>query len=192
MGNPSSTRILLGTLAVISSLALGGLAGKLISLSVKERNEKQWLQHRAELRRQVLAEMKTMKIGDTLVDYEFDDLDGRTIRLSSLVREKGAIIGIISPDCGACQEEVSGLTKLIPNSSLRSRFIFVSAGDVQQLQNLRRVSELTNPFLVDRNSAWSSNYRIPNLPFNVIVDHNLVVQEILPMSLAPEDVSELE
>ena len=174
---------------IAAALAVGAFGGKAVSSILAKRQEGARLAHRLELQKQILGQMKTFKLGDTLVDHEFDDIDGRTIRLSSVVRASGgAIIGIISPECSVCAEEVSGLAKLVPDSAFRSRILFISSGNVEELENLRRLSGLTNLFLCDRNAAWLSQYKVHTFPFNVFVDRNLVVREIIPSSLTEPDL----
>ncbi len=174
---------------VVGALALGWFGGKLISDALNKKTEAALQQHRVELRDEILAGMNTLNIGDTLEDSEFDDLDGRTYRLSSLVHSSGgAIIGVISPDCMVCDEEVTGLTTLIPDSSVRNRIVFLSGGDVQRLENLRRISGLSNLFLCDRRSVWLSRYKVNTFPFNLVVDDDLTVRRVIPAALLPDDV----
>jgi peroxiredoxin len=177
---------------IVSFLALGALGGVGVSQFVSNHQESSRMAEREELKKQILAGMKTLQEGDILPDYEFDDLDGSSHRLSDCVKPGGAIIGIVSPDCMVCAEEINGLSKLIPDSTLRSRIIFISSGDVRELENLRRISGLTNLFLCDRKGGWSHQFKIYTYPFNMRVGPDLAVRKVIPSALLKSDIIEFQ
>jgi peroxiredoxin len=176
---------------VVGCLALGALGGKGVSTILEKRQQSIDHERRELLRKQILTEMKTIQEGDTLLDHEFVDLDGVTRSLSSCVKNPGAIVGIISPDCMVCVEEVSGLAALVPDSTLRNRIIFISAGSPEELSNLRRVAGLTNIFFCDRSNEWISQYKIYTYPFNIIVNQDLKIQRVIPAALEAPDIEEI-
>ncbi len=75
----------------VLTLALGGLAGKLVSAMVVSHQEQAENQRRAEMRNEIMRGMQLLTIGDTLADHEFDDLSGQSFRLSSLTRGGGRL-----------------------------------------------------------------------------------------------------
>jgi peroxiredoxin len=177
---------------IVSFLGLGALGGAGVSKLLAKHRETSQLAEREELKKQILAGMKTLQEGDILPDYEFDDLDGSSHRLSNCVKPDGAIIGIVSPDCMVCAEEINGLSKLIPDSTIRSRIIFISSGDVRELENLRRISSLTNLFLCDRKAGWSSQFKIYTYPFNMVVGPDLAIRKVIPSALLESDIIEFQ
>jgi peroxiredoxin len=177
---------------VVGCLALGALGGKWVSTILEKKQLSIDHERRELVRKQILTEMKTIQVGDTLLDQEFVDLDGAQVRLSDFAKARhGAIIGIISPDCMVCVEEVSGLAALVPDSTLRNRIIFISAGSPEELSNLRRVAGLTNMFLCDRSNGWISQYKVYTYPFNIIVNQDLKIQRVIPAALEAPDIEEI-
>jgi hypothetical protein len=176
---------------IFACLVCGASGGWGVSKIIEKSQQSIRQARRAELKTQLLAGMGTIQIGDTLVDCEFDDVDGVRVRLSDLVKaRRGMLIGVINPDCMACIDEITNLRALVPDSIVRDRIIFISAGNVQELLNLRRISGVTNKILCDRRGEWSSRYGFYTFPFNFVVGRDMAIQSVIPSALTGSIISE--
>jgi peroxiredoxin len=188
---PRTPTILVWISIVIGSLVLGGVGGKVLSGYVNSSRESEAKQKRAEMQQAILQEMGTLAVGDTLADHVFESLDLTPVRLSELVTGP-TVLSIVDPDCEVCVEEITMLRRELSDSVLQSRFVFISAGNPRYLAELVDSTGLLSPVLYDHHSAWLGQYKVFTYPFNLIVNSDLRIMDVIASELSFNDLQELE
>lgn len=149
---------------------LGAQAGNLVNNSKAKDYQKQ----RQTQTNQILEQMGTIKVGDTLPNYALEDLEGRIWQLSELIDDR-AIISFYKPDCGACEQQLDAFRESGLESS---KLILISADNPLHLKALAETDGIEAVILYDENRAVSEALGITISPFNIVLNHSLVIERI--------------
>jgi peroxiredoxin len=162
----------------------------------------------------ILRRMGTIKVGDTLGDFFLEDIDGKVHRLSELVNtsaEKGGDVetargGLVStykkatdrtlitymkPDCDACLDELERLRSVADSPEDYEHVILITSANPLHMQRVREDYGLKCVILYDDERQFGAALKIQSFPFNLVVDHDRVIQEIIASVLLPEDYERL-
>jgi len=127
-----------------------------------------------------------LEVGDTLRDYVFEDIDRNPLRLSDLT-SKITLLVFFQPDCSGCEMEIEDLNRTLRDSLDSRYFLFISPGNPRLIEDMKRDYHLHAPVLYDHRAAFTYGmYRIAAYPYNVVIDKDMVVKDIILGSL-PED-----
>lgn len=176
-------------LAIALALLAGGTFGWLGSQAWKQYNNYKTKSTRIETTRAILDRMRTIEIGMTLDDHIFENLDESSIVLSDLVAADSVLICIIQPQCEACEFEIQDIDAHLRETGGASHFIFVSSANPRLLRDLSAECGSDMQFLYDHRGQWLAKYDIYMFPFNIIVDSNLVVRDIVVGGISPEEIA---
>jgi cytochrome c biogenesis protein CcmG, thiol:disulfide interchange protein DsbE len=138
----------------------------------------------------ILRKMGTIKVGDTLGDFSLEDIDGKVHRLSDLVTDK-ILITCVQPDCDACLEEMERLRRAADSPDDYKHVILITSGNPLHMQRVREDYGLKCVILYDDERQFGAALKIQSFPFNLVVDHNRVIHEIIASVLLPEDYRRL-
>ncbi len=140
--------------------------------------EKQKLRKKREYTEQVLAKMQNLHIGDTLSNYKFEVIGGDSAWLYDLLSKK-CVLTIVLPDCHDCIFEAQELKAAITDSIDARHFIFATWDNPRTFEDMKNENGLASPFLYDHKRVYFSNYDITTFPFNITLDENGVVLDML-------------
>ena len=165
------------------SIFLGIGAGKYLWQSTKSKQKE-------EISNQILAKMQNLNIGDTLPNHKFEVIGGDSAWLKDLLTEK-CVLTIMLPGCEDCLYEAQELKAAITDSNDARHFIFATWENPRTFEDMKNEYALASPFLYDHKSAYFSNYDITTFPFNITLDENGVVLDMLSGSMLKEDFQEI-
>jgi peroxiredoxin len=134
--------------------------------------------------------MGTVKLGDTLPNYSFEDIDGQLHLLSQLVTDR-TIITYVKPDCDACLTELEHLRSAAEDSTDFARVLLISTANPLHLRRLRADYGLGCRVLYDEERFFGSALNIQSFPFNLVVDRDRVILEIHANPLLKADYERL-
>jgi len=129
------------------------------------RNAEQYRSKAVALTAAILGKMGTIKVGDTLSNFAFEDIDGELHLLKEIVTDK-TLITYIKPDCDGCANPL-------------------------HLQKLREDYGLGCLMLYDEERLFGSALKIQSFPFNLVVNRDRVILEIHANTLLPDDYKRL-
>lgn len=175
-------RVAVGILVVIITVGaayfLGVKAAGIINERRADKMEAEMLVARDSTTVEILKKMDTVHAGDTLFDYQFVDLAGDTVNLADQVTGK-TLMTFITAACPACARELERIAALAAEAPASSRVVLVAGDRVEDLTAMRDKYGLTCPILRDIKGEYSAYYGIMSVPFNIIVDENLAVENII-------------
>ena len=134
--------------------------------------------------------MQQLNIGDTLPNHKFEVIGGDSAWLYDLLTEK-CVLTVILPGCEDCLYEAQELKAAITDSNDARHFIFATWDNPRTFEDMKNEYGLTSPFLYDHKRAFFSNYDINTYPFNITLDENGVVLDMLSGSMWKDDFREI-
>ncbi len=138
----------------------------------------------------VLRKMGTIKVGDTLSNFAFEDIDGELHLLKQIVTDR-TLITYIQPDCDACLVELERLRSAVESPADYERVLIISSANPLHLQRLREDYGLGCRMLFDEERLFGTALKIQTFPFNLVVDRSRVILEIHAGALLPDDYERL-
>jgi peroxiredoxin len=181
-------RVVLKVSLVISITLAAYFLGSEVGDILKQRNRDK---SRSELSQSVISQMQEIKLGDTIANHLFEQLGDDSVWLFDLLSEKSVII-IVSPECPSCKDEIQELKfALRKDISNANYFIFASSGNPRMLEDIKNEFELKSPILYDHRNTYFSRYDIFTFPFNITVNKQGVILEMLTGTLLKEDFEEI-
>lgn len=129
--------------------------------------------HTAEL----LEHMGTIKVGDTLPNFGFDDLDRKYWKLSELVTEKTAII-FFDYHCDNCMVELGEIKKAVNSGADPDRFLLISSTNPLYLQSITDSLDFPCRFLYDEDRVFADQLGIFTYPLTIETNRNLQITNI--------------
>jgi len=147
-------------------------------------------QQREEVTEGILQHMNTIAVGDTLPDHQFEGLDRRPMILSQMVSHKTVLV-FFDPDCGSCGGELESIHQAVTRSSDYRYFLLISAGNPRMIEDMQGQYDIRSPILYDHGGKFVYGHQILTYPFNVIVDRDLVIEDIIGGSLDMEELREI-
>jgi len=130
--------------------------------------------------------MGTIKVGDTLPNFSFEDIDGKPHRLSEVVTDK-TLITYVRPDCDACLVELERLKQAAKNQDDYDHVLLITSANPLHLQKLRADYGLGCVILYDDERQFMSTLKIESFPFNLEVNRQRVILVINAGTLFPDD-----
>lgn len=182
--------LLIWVAVILGSAILGGVGGRLVSLTVQNAQKETALSRRAEMQDEIIRDMGTLKIGSVLDNHDFDGLDHKPVFLREVVTST-TVLSVIDPDCGVCLDEIKSISEILPRDVFERRLLFISAGNPRYLVELKNAYDLPFRFLYDYNREWLTKYNITTFPFNIVVDSQLLIRDIIAAQLVPEDLKRI-
>ena len=132
------------------------------------------------------GEVPSLKIGEVLEPLLLPTLNGEPRRLAYDDPVRNTILLIFSPDCPACQENMSNWKRLQescdPN---RERLFYVSTAEGEKTAEFARDHALPEPVLLSDHEALT-RYNVFSIPTTVVVGPGGVVKRVW-VGVLPED-----
>jgi peroxiredoxin len=173
----------LGLAIAVGAWLIGTQTGHLYTAAYKKLTAKS----REQVTAEALDRMRTVRIGSSLSDFSFEDIDGRRWRLGEAVPGK-ALICFVSLGCQSCLDELAMLSEQVTGSRLMLTAVVVSSSNPLNLKKMRDSLHLPFPVLWDEDKAFQSSLHIDSYPFNLVVDSGLIVKNVIVGSLKREDI----
>lgn len=177
------TTIVSGLVVVALASILGVMAGNVVE-SFKERTQ------RKEATQGILERMKSISVGDTIPDYQFENLDNQQVRLSELVSERSVLV-FFDPYCHHCLVQLDSMELALGDSWAGEYIILISAAKLQDLQAVRDERNIHSWILWDRGDAYADMLNVFTKPFNIAIDADMVIHDIVAGPLTVSDIQRL-
>jgi peroxiredoxin len=174
---PPKHRIIKGLAAIIIVAAIAWVLGSNVGKWVRAENRNEYSFRRQLHTNEIIEHMGTIKVGDTLPDFGFEDLDRRYWKLSQLVSDTSAVI-FFDYHCDNCMEELEEIKKAVSAGVDAERFILISPTNPLYLQEIRDSLNVPCRILYDENRLYEDQLTIFSYPMSVIIDQNLMILEI--------------
>ena len=175
--------ILISVAVFAAAFFLGNQTGKIWGEQERARKQR-------EVTAQITSQMGELDIGDTLKDHLFENLSGDSVMLKSLFHEKSVLI-VVQPECPSCHYAIQELAKAIQSEDEAKYFAIVSWENPRLLIEMQETYNITVPFLYDHRKEYLSQYNIFTFPFNITIDKNGVVLDMLAGYMLAEDFREI-
>ena len=165
---------------ILLALALGSVIRSHTSVPATDTSDEQ---HR--MTAEILEKINTIEVGASLPDHLLADLRQEQVLLSNLVDQKTLIV-FFDPDCGGCRVEMENLSQVLPLLPEDPPLIMISTADPNLIEDVRLEFGLPDSFLYDSDGEFTHSLELLAYPFNVIVDENMVVQDVIAGALAQQ------
>ncbi len=175
--------IIISILVLAIAIIVGSRAGQYFGERQKQKKQEV-------LSRQILANVKQLNIGDTLPNHKFEVIGGDSVWLKDLLSDKCVLIVSI-PQCHECVLEAQELQSAITDESDSKHFIFATWENPKLLEDIKKENNLYSPFLYDHKRAYFSQFDISTYPFNITLDKNGVVLDMLAGAMWKNDFEEI-
>ncbi len=169
---------------------LGTQAAGLLDKWDMARNAEQYRSKAVAQTAAILRKMGTIKVGDTLSNFAFEDIDGELHLLNEILTDK-TLITYMKPDCDACLVELERLSSAADSPEDYKRVLIISSANPLHLQRLREDYGLGCLMLYDEERLFGAALKIQSFPFNLVVNRDRVILEIHASILLPDDYKRL-
>lgn len=174
----------LGGMAVIGLASiLGVLAGNVVETFKRQAQ-------REEVTQGILEHMQSINVGDTIPDYQFENLDNQQVRLSELVCERSVLV-FFDPYCHNCLLQLDSMELALSDNRGSECIILVSAASLQDLLALRTERNTRSWILWDRGDAYAEVLNVFTKPFNIAIDAEMVIHDIVAGPMTVSDIQRL-
>jgi peroxiredoxin len=162
-------------LVVAVSLAwiLGTQAGHL----VRKEKSKSFEFTRGVQSEQLLEQMRLLRIGDTIPDHVFYQLDNSPVWLRDIIKDN-TVITFFDPACEPCIKEIEGLAGVLATDRGRRGIILISTSDFDGLNAFKQQFNFPGTILRDFGAAYSSSIDVKGFPLNLVVDSRRVLKRV--------------
>lgn len=154
--------------------------------------KKEWeaSRQRENMTKSVLEQMgNTIVVGGYLPDAKLEDLEGNAVKLSSVVCGKSLIIFSL-PGCGYSIRQLQSMKACSLSTETERCFIFISDENPLELMYIREKYGLKCTILYDRDRAYMKSLGIFTSPFNIMVDKDLRIDNIIGGNLSTNEIKE--
>jgi peroxiredoxin len=169
---------------------LGTQAGGLLDEWRMSHNAEQYRSKAIQQTAAILRKMGTIKVGDTLSNFAFEDIDGELHLLNEILTDK-TLITYMKPDCDGCLVELERLRSAADSPEDYERVLIISSANPLHLHKLREDYGLGCLMLYDEERLFGSALEIYTYPFNLVVNRDRVILEIHGSVLLPDDYERL-
>ena len=125
-----------------------------------------------ELRHQK-SPIAALKIGETMPDFELPDSNGKTVKLSEVLRGKKLVmINFWATWCGPCRVEMPSFEKLYSTQKNNGFTILAIAEDKERAKVDQYLKEkpVSFPVLLDQDRTLGEQLKLRSLPTTVLLD----------------------
>lgn len=172
--NARIAKITISLLVIVAAFVLGRYAGDLFAAI----NRKDFREIRTLQTKELLNDMGTIQVGDTLPDHIFQGLDRQYYRLSDLLERQSALI-VFDYHCSNCLSEIEEIKKVTSDSTESKYFLLISRSNPLQLMELQEKLGISCRILFDEDGMFLSNLNISTYPFNIFVNQQLKIEGIM-------------
>jgi hypothetical protein len=175
--------VILSFLVVAVAVFIGKGTGNYIWEKQKLRKKREYTEH-------ILAKMQDLHIGDTLPNHKFEVIGSDSAWLYDLLTGK-CVLTIVLPECEDCLYEAQELKAAITDSNDARHFIFATWENPRTFVDIKTENNLASPFVYDHKRAYFSQFDITTFPFNITLDSNGVVLDMLSGAMWKDDFQEI-
>jgi peroxiredoxin len=174
--------------AIVVTVAVAYILGVAAAGIVQKAREKK---NRIAQTRVLLEKMGSgLDIGVTLPDAHLEDMNGALVDLSEILCER-SMVGFVSTSCGFCKLEVERFNKLATDPKRQSCLILISDAPPADLLDFRNELNIQCQLYYDPDGTYQSALGVYTFPFNLIVDENRTIQDIIPGTPDEEVIEEI-
>lgn len=124
-----------------------------------------------------------LEVGNLAPDFELKNVEGNSIKLSSL-KGKKVILNFWATWCPPCRQEMPDMAKFYVDQ--KDKGIEILAVDLtnteksrEDVTNFMRANSITFPVVLDENGKVSQLYNVASIPASFIIDSQGVIQRKL-------------
>ena len=124
-----------------------------------------------------------LEVGNLAPDFELKNVEGNSIKLSSL-KGKKVILNFWASWCPPCRQEMPDMAKFYVDQ--KDKGIEILAVDLtnteksrEDVTNFMRANSITFPVVLDENGKVSQLYNVASIPASFIIDSQGVIQREL-------------
>lgn len=135
---------------------------------------------KTELRREK-SPVAALKIDEVMPDFELPDSNGKTVKLSEVLREKKlVVINFWATWCGPCRVEMPSFEQLYNERKDHGFTILAIAEDKERAKVDQYLKEkpVSFPVLIDEGNALATQLKIQSFPTTVLLDTNGKIREV--------------
>jgi peroxiredoxin len=174
--------------AILATIAVAYILGVAAAGFVQKAREKKT---RAEQTQVLLDKMGSgLGVGVTLPDAHLEDINGQLVDLSDIVCER-SLVGFVSTGCGFCKIEVERFNELGPDPDQQQCLILISDAPPADLLAFREENKIQCQLYYDPDGTFQAALGVFTFPFNMIVDQNLTIQEIIAGTPEEEQIEQV-
>ncbi len=198
----------LGLVVVVGLVAY--FAGSILGGYLVEREEESFKARRDALTEVAAAKHVQLGAGDTIPDIALETLEGDTVTLWTAIaqiNEHGAVtratgsnaangaaferiyLVAVHPQCGTCVEEMAEIARFEAEHRTLGPFIFVSAANPRECQDVRDSLGLENTFLYDHRGRFLYSFGLDIYPLVLSIDQDHVVRDLILGTLLPSEIA---
>lgn len=139
--------------------------------------------------RHVLKSMNSLRVGDTLPDYRFENTEHNPLVLSDVVAENTLLI-FFDPSCDGCDHELSALEEVIAGTLESQRFLAICSGDSGLVTEKVAQFDIGGRLLYDPSGDYFAQTGVFSYPFNIMINRDRVIQDMIAGSLDRTDLAQ--
>lgn len=184
--------LVLAVAVVVVAYLLGSATGAYLKGREQRKIDNDYIaQRRASTMEMVKNNSSTFKVGITLPNHLFADLDGNPVALTEVLGERTALI-FYSTSCDYCMEEMELVAKIAKSGEDWRPFVFIASDSTEVLKELRTATNERMRILYDHNYAFcSSFFGFAPYPFTIIVDEKGTVLDFMAGKLLEWEIEDL-
>ena len=128
-------------------------------------------------------------LGDPFPDLEVVDDSRRATTTQTLLRNKGAVVLFVDPECPPCTDVVAGWQRHIDEGHIdRSDIMGIAMRDPTSVSRYREENQLTFPIYVDQQGQFQKRYGVKFLPLEIVVGISGKINRIDQGAQTPIDI----
>jgi peroxiredoxin len=179
-----------GAAVVLVTVALAYVLGSQTGNLLADRRERDARFVRTQQTEELLDQMGTIQVGNTLPDHTFQGLDRQYHRLSDLLQDH-TLISIFDYHCDNCLKELQQYMKVVRDSNQAKHIVLISGSNPLQLIELRDTYSIPFRILYDEDAMFLTNHNITTFPFNIVVNRSMQIEQIAAGSLMEDEIRQL-
>lgn len=132
-------------------------------------------------------------VGDNYVDFELATLDGETLKLSDVLKDKGVILNFWGTWCKPCVEEMPDLEDMYTTHDEDFEIIAVNVSESpQQINQFVRSldGDISFPIVLDRSRDVSRAYNVGPMPTTIAINMDGKVVKKQEYQLSIPDIND--
>lgn len=180
-----SNVIAVGTAVII--LTAGLAAGRLVKRhSTSEINGEEGAIG-GRLTPELLERLSPFRLGDTIPQHTFVDLQGRPTVLRDVISSK-TLVTILDYGCSACEDQADALGRSLKRHDCTGGAVVVCEGSRGEWAKWQKKYGLDCTLLIDHNREFVSDYGIDAFPFHMVVSQSRTITDLAAGRFTSEQV----
>ena len=183
--------ILMRSLLVIAGLGIAYIAGSFVGDIIREVKTDEFIRKRDYTTEVILERLESIQLGERLSPSTLQTLDGGYLSLSDVINCTTLVV-FFDTDCANCYVEIARLSESLSDRSDAKGVVILFIGNPLDMVQVRQSYDLTFTILYDEDAQYVRHLGITLYLFNLLVDRNARVLEVIPGVLQEQDLVRLK